>query len=421
MNLSLNILSLFRIVVSFGFNLYIGRIFGLGGEIDIYFSSMILMVYFGYLLQIFHESIGPYYIEKKIKNQSEKLYQETLSNIFLGGALLCITINLLAPFISEVYFKNEAAINFFKVFSFVIILQNIDLFNRSILNLNKKYKVPFLSDIFLNVINVVGLIILTNIFNKNIIFIAYIYILSYLLLILIQFYLINKKIGYSYRFRISLKENKEIIINSLYLKIGSYAYGTKEIIISKMLLMAGPGVYSEYVYAQKFLVALFLVINTPVIGVFNTKIQYIIANRKIDKIKNEIKKVFLFTVSLWLIGVLISYLIIPYLLENLMNLSKEESRRIMNVYILLIPIYFFMVIEGPFSRILNALKKFKITLKINIYFILIFSILIFIGIKILDIDILYTIIISYIIGQLSNCVCYYINYKKNIKEIKYEN
>lgn len=406
-NIKYNILSLINVFIGFLFILYLGRKFGAGTETDIYFLSMVIIGYLGYIVQSVWESMSPYYVEKKVKDkiESDRLYSILINDLIIVS-LFVIGIYFIATSLFD-FISNEQK-NFFDVFIFYLLFQNILLFNKTILNLEHFYASYYLVDIF------VYFILFFTIFyliETEIIYIAYATLLATFLANLWQFYLIFKKIDINYSFIFYNKDLREVYKNSFKLKIGSLLYGSKDIIIASVFTTFGNGMYSLYSYANKFIGVIMQVINAPIVNIFLTKANYYVTEKQYDLLQNSIKKVLSQTIFLFLISVGLVYLTLPFILSILFGnkFNLEDILTIQSIFLVMSLFYFVVILESPFARLLSVFKLFSFGLIINFIFGLNINISFLLNriYQLTYMEFLYLVIIS----QFFNLLLAYLRYK----------
>ena len=205
-NISYNFLSLLNVILGFLTILFLGRKFGANNQTDIYFLSVVIIGYIGYFIQSLWEAIIPYYSEVKINRKNiSKIYSIFLNNIIFFSVLIILLYFLQTKNFSLV--KNDELKTFLDIYIFFIIFQNILLFNKIILNLEKYFASFYLVDIF---INAIILVVLIFIIDNKILYLSYTIVVSTFFANLIQFYLIFKKLNISYSVCFYEKEFNDI-------------------------------------------------------------------------------------------------------------------------------------------------------------------------------------------------------------------
>jgi len=405
-----NLLSVINIFISFLFMVYLGKKYGVSSETDIYFSSVIILSYLGYFVQAIWEAVSPYYISYKINNNKKinKLYSILLNDIILISFIIIIIYFVIINYVDTLSIANN---DFFNIFIFYIIFQNILYFNKIILNLEHYYAIYYLVDILINTSLLIIILL-----NDQLIYLAYAAIISTFFAMIWQFYLIFYKINIVYEFIFYEKYMIEIYKNSTRIKIGSLLYGSKDLIIMSLFSSYGIGVYSLYSYANKFSAVILQIINTPIINMYVTQANYFVENREYNKLRKSIKTVLMQSIILFTIAVGIVYLFLPFVLSSLFSnkFNENDIMIIKNIFLIMAVFALVIIIESPFSRLINIVKNFNYGLLMNIIFtmILIFGYLIF---KIFDLK-YYHFLYIVVIAQSSNLFMSYRHYVK-IKKI----
>ncbi len=366
-NIQYNLLSLVNVFVGFLFILYLGRKFGAGNETDIYFLSMVVIGYLGYLVQAVWEAMSPYYIELKIKDkaQSDKMYSILINNLILVALVIICMYFIFTSWFDLLSLEQKAFLN---VFIFYLLLQNILIFNKTILNLEHFYASYYLVDIFIYFVLFVTVIFFIS--NHQIIYIAFATLFGTFLAIIWQFYTIRNKLNIHYSILLYDSKLLEIYKNSFKLKLGSLLYGSKDIVIASVFTSFGSGMYSLYSYANKFIGVILQVVNAPIVNIFATKANYYVANNRCDLLKKDIKKILFQTITLFILFAGLTYYILPYFLPYLFGykFTNENIMIIQFIFLLMSMFSFIIVVQSPFGRLLVIFKQFNQTIIVNIIF-----------------------------------------------------
>ena len=367
-NIQYSLLSLLSMVMIFLFLLLLGQHFGMGTKTDTYFLSTMIVTYLSYLITATWEAMHPYYIKLKVENplSASQLYSLLLNGIVLLSLLIIALYFLLTNTLIHIEGNQK---DFLNIYIFYILFQNILLFNKTILNLEKYFASYYLVDIFIYSINI---LIVISFLEEKITLIAYSMIIASSFAILWQFYLIFYKVNIKYHFQKTHQEMKSIYKNSLIVKFSSLLYGTKEPLFALIFLTLGEGLYSIFNYANKFSAAIFQVTTAPILNQFVTKVHYSVAHKKYAEIESRIKTILSETVPLFIISSVVFYLLIPYSMpfffREVLTLDHIEKMQIFYLYMSLF--YLIIVFESPYSSTLSIFKLFNYQLFINgIFFI----------------------------------------------------
>jgi putative peptidoglycan lipid II flippase len=411
-NLQYNVLSLINVFIGFAFIVVLGRKFGAGSQTDIYFLSIVIITYLGYFVQSVWEAMSPYYIELKIKDKksADELYSILLNDLILVSILIISLYFVVSSSFDIISLEIQ---EFMNIFIFYIIFQNILFLNKTVLNLEHFYASFYIVDIF---VYIILFIIIFFVINTELIYLAYGTIFATFIANIWQFYLIFKKLDINYKFQFYNNNLKDIYKNSFKLKIGSLFYGSKDIIIVSVFTSFGSGVYSLYNYANKFAGVILQVVNAPIVNIFATKANYLVANKQYDLLQVNIKKVLIQTTVLFISSATIVYFILPFVLNILFGnkFNNEDIMIMQSIFLIMIIFYFVILIESPFARLGSIFKLFNFGIIINI----IFGGMVYIGYIIFNyfeldyISFLFILIFS----QISNLLLAYLRYKYFLKE-----
>ena len=376
-NIQYNILSLLNVLIGFIFIVILGRKMGANIYTDIYFSSLIAVGYLGLIVQSIGSAFTAYYSELKIKDQykANKLYSTLLNNTAIV-ALIVIVFYFIITFSFEII--NNEYKNFLNIFIFYVLFQNIHIFNKIILNLEHFYASLYLTDIFINLVNISIVYFLFD--EGDITLLAISTLLGLSLAISWQFYLLFKKSDVQYIFSFRDIQAVEIYKNSLKIRIGSLLYSIKDLVLINIFTNAGEGIYTLYSYANKFALTILQIVNAPIIKIFTAKLTYVVAEKKFNQINQLIKQVIMQTLPLFLIASIILYLLLTPMLSILMNnsFSIEQINIIKEIYSILIFVSFIVLLENPYSTSVVIFKLFNYSLIVNLIHMIIFFLIYFI-------------------------------------------
>ena len=420
----LNFLS--GINVLFGFILYlvIGKIYRLTTALDIYFSFYVFLNYIGYLVQIFWEGFAPYYAELKTKQgkeEADKLFSVLLNRTILVSFILIFVLIWLFPVVSKFYFKGKLTdFTFYVLFLPFLMAQNLFFLIKAYLQINFSFKMSYILDILSNLFPLIFIVIFAKVLGIDALVIGI--NLGFFLAGLIGLWYILNKLRYKYSIKVRHKLAWEIVKGSLWLKAGAFAYGAKDVIINNLLLGMGEGIVSAYSYASKFVSAVHLVVNAPVIMKFANEVMYMVSKKEFRKVKFYALKTSGVLAVLFILTATFGYFLIPILLMKFWKIKNSEIGLILSIYVLLTVFFFILCVEAPFARILTAFKKFNWGTIVNFLFLGVFLV----SIKIFSPNLEpKTVIISLIIAQFFNLLSYYLlsakllsSFPDMVKEVK---
>ena len=361
-----NLLSVSTVVLVFFFLLLLGGHLGVGEGTDIYFVSVMIVAYLNQLVHAVWDAMQPYYVELKEgdSKSSQKLYLSLLYRIIFFSLLLIGLYYLLTTLFLIVPTEQKA---FLDIYIFAILFQNILLFNKRILNLERCFASYYLVDIFIYSLNI---LVLLYLYDTQIEILAYSLVGATFLANLGQFFLLYKREVFSFRFEWKHNSLKEIHYNSAKMKFSSILYNTKEPLFAMIFLASGEGLYSLYSYAYKFAAAIFQVTNTPTINRYVTKINHLVVKQRYEEIENRLKKVLYETLPPFVLVTLVFYIIMPtFLLVTFGEEFSEESiLTVKHLFVFMTCFYFVIALETPAMNNIATFKLFNYNLFVNATF-----------------------------------------------------
>ncbi len=368
-NIQYNLLALFSVALGFLFIIILGRQLGASGLTDTYFMSLVFISYLGHIIQCVWGAMNPYYVEKKLSNQTDanKLISILLNNTIILSIIIVIFYYLLTTNFDLLTAEQQS---FLDIFIYYIILQNISLFNKNILKLEHFFASIYIVDIFIQLANIYTVI---YILKLDITVLAYSMLIATSVTIVWQFYLIFNKTDIKYYCHLYSKKYSTIYKNSIKLKFGALLYRSKDIIIAIVFTSLGTGIYSLYSYANKFVSVILRIVNAPIVNVFLTKVSYAIAKNKHIEINKLLKKVLSQTTILYITAATTIYFALPYILEFVYanKFTPKDIDDMINIFTYLLILNLIVTIGSPFAGLLKLLKVFNYTLIVNLIFFII--------------------------------------------------
>lgn len=405
-NIFYNLLALSNIIIGFLFTVIVGKIFGLGKETDIYFSSLIIIGFIGSFIKGLWEAFSPDYIKFRIsqKNISDEIYSILLNNIVFLSLTIIGLFYIISPYI---FFIEKLTLSYLNIFIFYLLVHNVLYYNKALLNLEHYYATFYLVDLFIYIILSLTVYYIHNITLNDI---AIILITLTFISVLYQFYIIFFKLKFKYVLKFYNKDYILIYKNSIKYKIGTMIYSVKDLIIVSFFTAFGTGYYSLYSYANKFAMTVAQIVNAPIVNIFTTKLNYLVGEKKYHEIKILIKNVLIQTVPLFTLSSIVLYFSLPFIIETFfgktINLNNITEMQMIFLYLLIFNII--IVIETPFAKVIFVFKLFNYSIVINIVFISLFLSGYFL-IKHFELSYIYLLIIL-IISQFTNFLLYYKKY-----------
>lgn len=409
--LKLNVLALFAVAFGFLYNAFIGRVFGITRELDIYFATYTLITYAGIFSQIFYECFITYYADMRIKSreESDRLYSTLINQTTLFTILIILILNLSARPLAVYFLSEPGAVNLVRIMSLFMVLQNLYIINKGILAMNFKFAASYICDILIFIAGFFFILITGK--KWGVFTLAYSLLLSYAFALAAQYFIIFFILKLRYYLQFRHATTLDILKGSIMVKAGAVLYGLKDVIIGNILVGAGTGVYSTYSYANKFASAVNSVINAPSISVFTSEVNFMVSGKETAGLLKKIRSVLVKMLLLFSLCAAAAYIVIPWFVRYFMKVSPGQAVAIPSVFILLCLYFLAMTIDAPFSRTVSAFKKFGLVFITNAIFFMVF-----LAVITLTPHTAVFAVISLIVAQLSNVTLYIVFVLKTIRK-----
>ncbi len=345
----------------------INSIYGISLDTDIYFFSVVLVTFISIVSQLIWEGITNYYInfESKIGFKSSYLYSSLLNLNIVFSTLIIFLYFLIVKYTNLI---PSIYIEFFNIFIFYVLLQNIYTYNKFVLNIKKRYDLFYTLDIFVILFNIISLYLFSEI---GIIILAYSIIISTTIVLIYQFILIFYKYNIKYFLIFYVKSFKNVYVNSFNLKLGQVLYLSKDLFISAYIQNINiNGLYSLYTYAFKLVSLSFQVIQIPAFNRYITEISLLIKKKeRIVDTKLFINKKIFKTLILVLVFQVIIYLFLPELLKLIsyqITINQINETRQIFVFLALSNLIYLVI--SFLERYISFLGQYKKILFISLVF-----------------------------------------------------
>lgn len=366
-----NILALINVVSGFMVTFTMMKYFGSSKEVDIYFTSILVLMNFNVLVGFTYASFLPHYLKLKNTNHGEatEFYKITLVTVIVISTIVLSLYIIVYKF--YISYSNFIFNDFTYKYMYIILFLGIFETNNFLLNANHYYALPYILLIFINLLNSLGIILFHN-FGLEII--IYSNLLAYIISIIVQFLIVKRNVNLAYN---GPSFNRILFIktiqDSFIIKSSSVINGTTDIVIAYTLTSFGDGIYAIYSYARKFALAVFNIANGPTIKKFNTDIAPYILDFKYDEIIKKAKRTLFSVLPLIIVGEVIVYYLLEFLLPVLTNKFSDNQILLMqNIFIYIGIFYCFLAVEYVLMTIISQLHAFKYGLVINMIYAFIF-------------------------------------------------
>lgn len=419
----LSIIRMFSFLLSFLFQILIVKFFGIGIETDLYYLVTGIVMFFSTTFtSFFLRMYIPVYNEIKVRNKNKA--NEFAGAIFILLFLFSFIIALFLFFFSDFTVKLFArgfnpenilsASNILKILSIYAIFNSLSLVMNFTLQANLYLLIPF----SLPLLNPLTGILAIFFFSKSYGIKAIIYarVLSSILEFIILYILFIKKTPPSFVNPISkIKEIYVLFKNSFIISLSGIIWDLKSPIATNILSYFPSGYITIFNYAHRILTILYEIASLPSLSIFYIKVSQYLPQSNIEKIKENMVSTLRGAFFSFIFAVLLISLLFEKLFYILFypKISFEQINLLYYVFLTFIPYYTILILESPFISIIFSLKKSLKTLQVAIFFIIIYSFLIFSTIKYLGV---YALPLSFSLSQLYNLFSYsfYVNHKISI-------
>jgi putative peptidoglycan lipid II flippase len=403
------------------FQLLFANYFGASLLTDSFFISIILIDFISKIELSFTEMFIQYYNDLRFHdtNQGKIFYQAVFNFSLLAGLITFLVAILFSNSIVRLFissFNSERMMyltSVFTILAFTLIWNRLKEINNSLINAEMRFIFPYLVSLLSPMSNIASLLVFST--NYGIYPIAISILFSDLVILLIQQIYISKvikirygKIFWHYKF-------KDLIKNSISLRIGNQLWELKDLIAANILSFLPPGTVSLYLYGSRIITILFVITTFPSLQVFFSTVSRLASEKKFSSIRMLSHRTLKGTLFLFLISIALFSILLPKLMLFLLGqkLSTSDIQIIYYIFLALIPFYVILSIELPFVNIITAMKDSLKIIKVNLAFIAIF----YICAVLLKNDFgIYAIPCSLMVAQSQSFVLYVVNVQKLFKQ-----
>jgi putative peptidoglycan lipid II flippase len=352
-------------------------------------------------------------------NQEKIFYQAVFNFSLLAGFTTFLMAILFSNPIIRLFisgFDSERMMYLTSVFSilaFSLIWNRLKEINNSLINAEMRFIFPYIVSFLSPISNIASLLVFSTDYGIYPIVISILF--SDLVILLIQQIYISKvikvrcgKIFWHYKL-------KDLIKNSISLRIGNQLWELKDLIAANILSFFPPGTVSLYLYGSRIITILFVITTFPSLQVFFSTISRLASEKKFSSIRMLSRRTLKGTIVLFLITVVLFSILLPKIMLFFLGqkLSTSDIQTVHYIFLALIPFYVILSIESPFVNIITAVKSsFKI-IKINLAFIAIFYIC---SVLLKNAFGIYAIPCSLMVAQGQSFVLYVVNVQKLFKQ-----
>jgi peptidoglycan biosynthesis protein MviN/MurJ (putative lipid II flippase) len=408
-----NALAIIQIIVLLFNTIFLIRIFGASIQSDAYLMAAAIIDAIGLLQLMVVEQFMYFYHDLKLENpeKAHSFYNSSLFISIISGILLLVILFFGVNFVVKLFAFNltqerlSSLTTIISIMIFGVVFTSANYVNQRLLNAEMRFSIPYILEILypLFISGSLLYIILTN--QVNIEFLAYARVIGLLSIFIIGLYFV-KTLGIHINFKFDPYMMKNFVSNSFTMRLGHNIHNLLFSPITTNILSTFPvGFASCFYYAQMIIFAINSIIVGPSNRVLLAKVSEMWSKKLISQIPEIMKKYLKNTVPIFILTAIISYLIIPYVLNLISSgsLSLSDIDLIKYVFVGLAVWYGIILIESAFVSVGSASKNSRIFIFTNSIFIIIFFCLSF---YFKDMFGLLVIPLAAIIAQIVNFIFY---------------
>jgi O-antigen/teichoic acid export membrane protein len=349
------------VLLSTGIGLFIsievGFLFGLSSDTDAYLTAIVLVNFLSLLSQLTWETINIDFIGENRITKNIQFSTHLFSTVAITTLICLVFFNFDSKILSflglkDVLPKTEIVIAFIALFCLFTYLKRVVFCEEDLF-------VFYLSELMYQVL--VSIFIIVCFFLKVDITIANVVALT----ICTSYILAYAYIKYDIRLvRVSFRMLNQGFKGSAKLKVGSFFYSFKDILLPALFVRYGDGVYTLYNYISKIFTSLLSVLVLPQVNIF--------AIESLKKIKNNSRGV-LVEAKAKSKKYTLKYAIVSFIVLTIFSLFIRSYIDVdFSFFVLMmISVFFFNVIiccEQFYARLVYNFKMYNYILFVNVIF-----------------------------------------------------
>jgi putative peptidoglycan lipid II flippase len=419
----LNILNLISIIFSVAFQILLVRYFGAALQTDVYYLSLgIIQFINGTFAGFLTDLYIPIYNDVKVRSeeQSKKFTGAVFVLMLIIGLLISVIVFILAPYLVKLFASgftpNKVAFSakLVRILCIAIVFTSLTTVLNATLQANLFMSITYFTAIITPFSNLFALLFFAK--QYGIEAVIYAMVFSSILNFLILLNYLKRKIGWEFSNPFIQADITYLLKQNIPIRAGNLIYLLKSPVTTNVLSYFPTGYITLFNYSDRILAIFFNITNSPILQILYAKASNLLSRKKIG----ELKSVLLSTIksnTVLFIGVIIPTVVLFKEVFGFLFAQKVTPGQISVMYSLflaLIPFYLTLSFEMPFVNITFALKKGLKVLQIAIVFIILYSLFLLGGIKLLGI---YIIPIALFFAQLYNTITYARFVNKNLHVI----
>lgn len=417
----LNLLNLVSVILSFVLQVFVVRTFGAGLQTDVYYLSIRIIQFMQVaLLGFVTELFVPAYSEIKMKdaNQTKNFVGAVFYLVlffslglwmfaFLGSSA---TVKLFASGFSSD--KLRFASEFMKIMSIAIPFSFLGSLCGLVLNTHFFLHLTCFVSLLPPVASLLALLLFTG--KYGMLSLAYAYVLSAVLSFVIVFIASRRFVGLKWLNPFTNSDLLYLLRKSSQMKLSNMVYILKEPISTNILSNLPLGCITLYSYADRVLKILFSVTSSPILNLFYVRTSDCLANNRRDELKILLITVLRSNLTFMLMLLMPAIVFFKPVMHLLLmdRVPSDQMSLMYAVFVSLSPVYLLQAFEMPFAHLTQAMKQSWKIFVFNVQNILIYSVIVFIGVRFIGI---FALPFGIFVAQLSNTYGYFQFVRREIK------
>ena len=355
------------------------RLFGISNGSDIYLLAMSVILSWHFISLLFIAQFIPFYNDLKVKseNSAHAFYNQVLVfSLVVGVVLFSIFFVFLQPVI-HVYTLNLDAERFFhlykilKIMLFSLIFLPVFSTTEQLLIAEKKFFMMYLLHIILVLVPVITMGVLLYKNNPDINILASMYSVGMFISALTGVIYCAVKI-IPFKFVFKTQNFKNYILNSFTMTSGNAIVNCLlPIVINNFLVNFSNGVISCFYYSKNGIEAVNTILLDYTKQKLTSDLSENIAQKRVNQIKQIIKKYVITAPVLFFVFSLAVYFLIPLVLRLILfnsNICLDE-KLFANIFLALIPWYTLGVLVQPYLFFNILSKKSFVIISANLLYV----------------------------------------------------
>jgi putative peptidoglycan lipid II flippase len=422
----LNLLVVMRVLLSLTFQVLILRIFGAGFQTDTYYLSLTAVEFLNALILGF---ILDFYIPiyNDVKARDLEGAKKFFGSVLLLGGCMEIIIALVLFIASKEVVKIFAtgfteekiqmSSHLFRIYVFSIPFSGINAILNATLNANFFMFITYLTALFPPLFNIISVFFFAK--KVGIEAIVYSYVISFIFNFLILFFYSSKKLEWKFQNPFKNKEVLNLLKQGIPTRIAAVLYNFKEPITTNALSFFPTGYLTIYKYALRIIAIIFEITNSPILNIFYVKASQLVSENKIDELKEKLLSTIQNNAIVFILVIMPFIVLFNEMFSVILGskISMDQLKTMFYIFLLLSLFYWILCFDLPLIHITYILKGGVKFLEVGIVFIILYTLILWEGINIINI---YGLPIALFVSQAITVVMYwnFINEKLHLLDSK---